>query len=44
VAIYFWFGRQVGIVFHDYFSNLMTIAWLFVFWWFSYTHVLLEPV
>jgi len=42
VAIYFWFGRQVGVVFHDYFSNLMTIAWLFVFWRFSYTHVLVE--
>lgn len=40
VAVYFWVGRPFGIVFHDYFSNLLSLAWLFVFWWFSYSFVL----
>ena len=28
------------IVFHDYLAALITIVWLFVFWWFSYAFVL----
>lgn len=37
----YFFGYYVGIlIFHDYISNLMIIAWLFFFWWFSYSFVL----
>jgi exosortase/archaeosortase family protein len=28
------------IVFHDYLAALVTIIWLFIFWWFSYSFVL----
>jgi exosortase/archaeosortase family protein len=42
VVVYFIAGRPFGIVFHDYFSNLLTLGWLFVFWWFSYDFVLEE--
>jgi len=40
VFVYFVVGRPFGIVFHDYFSNLLTIAWLFFYWYFSYSFVL----
>ena len=33
-------SRQAGIIFHDYFSTLMTVAWLFLFWWFVFAYVL----
>ena len=42
VIVYFKVGRPFGIVFHDYFSNLLTLTWLFFFWWFSYRFVLEE--
>lgn len=42
VVMYYFTGRGVGLVFHNYFSNLMSILWLFVFWWISYTYVLVE--
>lgn len=42
VAVYFVVGRPFGIIFHDYFSNLLTLGWLFLFWWFSYSFIL-EP-
>jgi len=42
VTAYFWVGRPLGIVFHDYFSNLLTLVWLFFFWWFAYRYVLEE--
>lgn len=42
VVVYFLVGRPFGIVFHDYFSNLITLGWLFFFWWFSYSFVLEE--
>ena len=42
VVMYYFTGRGVGLVFHNYFSNLMSIVWLFVFWWLSYTYVLVE--
>ena len=42
VVVYFIAGRSYGIVFHDYFSNLLTLSWLFLFWHFSYSFVL-EP-
>ncbi|MBU1931883.1 exosortase/archaeosortase family protein [Patescibacteria group bacterium] len=31
-----------AIVFHDYLAAIMTIIWLVVFWWFSYSFVLEE--
>lgn len=40
VIVYFFVGRPFGIVFHDYFSNLLTLGWLFVFWWFAYSYIL----
>lgn len=30
------------IVYHDYLAAITTIAWLFIFWWFSYKYVLEE--
>lgn len=42
VLVYYLIGRPLGIVFHNYFSNIMTLAWLFVFWWFAHTYVLEE--
>ena len=42
VLVYFVAGRPFGIVFHDYFSNILTVAWLFGYWWFSYSYVLEE--
>jgi exosortase/archaeosortase family protein len=44
VFVYFVVGRPIGIVFHDYFSNLLTIAWLFFYWYFSYSFVLESKV
>lgn len=38
--IAYYFGQSVAIVFHDYGSTLMVIAWLMIFWWFSYSFVL----
>ncbi|OGM18946.1 hypothetical protein A2686_03040 [Candidatus Woesebacteria bacterium RIFCSPHIGHO2_01_FULL_38_10] len=38
--IAFYLGQNVAIVFHDYGSTLTVLAWLFFFWWFSYTFVL----
>ena len=37
-AVYF--GYFPAIIYHDYFSNLLIILWLFFFWWFSYAFVL----
>lgn len=36
-------GTLVALIYHDYFAaTLLTFAWLFVFWGFSYTFVLEE--
>ena len=40
IVVYFWVGRTIGQVFHDYFSNLFSSSWLIGFWWFSYRFVL----
>ncbi len=42
VMIYYFTGRGVGTVFHDYFSNLLSILWLFVYWWIAYKYILEE--
>ena len=38
--IAFYFGQNVAIIFHDYGSTFAVIAWLFFFWWFSYSFIL----
>lgn len=40
ILITYYFGRLPGMIFHDYFSTIMIIAWLFFFWWFSFNYVL----
>lgn len=40
--IAYYFGQNVAMIFHDYGSTLTIIAWLFVFWWLSYSFVLEE--
>lgn len=30
----------LALIFHDYFSTILIIIWLFFFWWFSYNFVL----
>lgn len=35
-----YFGHIFAIVFHDYFATFITLAFLFVFWWFAYRFVL----
>lgn len=40
VIISYRINPVAAIVFHDYFSTLFTIFWLFLFWWFSYNYIL----
>lgn len=40
VIFAFFFGQLPAVIFHDYGSTLMIIAWLFLFWWFSYNFIL----
>lgn len=40
VLVYYYTGRGVGVVFHDYFSNILSLSWLFIFWIISYKFVL----
>ena len=42
VLIAYYFGQNVAIIFHDYGSTIAVIAWLLIFWWFSYSFVLEE--
>ena len=42
VVIAYYFGQNIAIIFHDYGSTLAVIAWLFFFWWFTYSFVLEE--
>lgn len=44
VLVYYLIGRSLGTVFHDYFSNILTLVWLFWFWWFSFKYVLEEKM
>ncbi|MFA5070486.1 MAG: exosortase/archaeosortase family protein [Patescibacteria group bacterium] len=37
------FGYFPAVIYHDYFSNLLIVLWLFLFWWFTYAYVL-EPI
>ena len=36
------FRPLFAILYHDYFAAVVTVAWLFGFWWFSYSFVLEE--
>jgi exosortase/archaeosortase family protein len=42
VLVYIVVGKTLGLVFHDYFSNILSLSWLFFYWWFVYKHIL-EP-
>jgi len=45
VAIGIFYINQIfALILHDYLTALMTILWLFVFWWFSYAFVLEERI
>lgn len=38
----FYLGKLPAVLFHNFAGTLMVIAWLFFFWWFSYSYVLEE--
>ncbi len=40
----YFFGQLPALLFHNYGSTLMIIAWLFFFWWFAYRFILEEQV
>jgi exosortase/archaeosortase family protein len=42
--ISFYFGQNVAIIFHDYGSTIVVLAWLFIFWRFSYSYILEEKL
>ena len=42
IIVYMLFGKLVGTIFHDYFSTLFSLFWLFFYWWLSYEYVLVE--
>jgi exosortase/archaeosortase family protein len=33
-------SQTAALIFHDYFSTVLIVLWLFFFWWFAYTFVL----
>jgi exosortase/archaeosortase family protein len=43
IVILLAFSRPIfAVVYHDYLAAVVTILWLFAFWWFSYSFVLIE--
>jgi len=42
IIVLYFFGEFPAIIFHNYGSIIMTIGWLFFFWWFVYSYVLEE--
>lgn len=42
VLIFKFIGYLPAVIFHDYFANVAMIAWLFFFWWFSYSFLLVK--
>lgn len=38
--LYYHINRETALLFHDYGSVIMTIIWLFAFWFFTFTFVL----
>jgi len=43
-ALVGWWRGLFVILFHNYFSTFITIAWLIFYWWFSYSYILEERV
>lgn len=39
LLVYYW-GSQPAVYFHNYGGTIMTIAWLLLFWWFTFSFVL----
>lgn len=44
VAIYNYLTPAYTYVYHDYFAAIITVVYLFVFWWFAYKYVLEEKI
>lgn len=42
VVVYISMGRTFGVVFHDYFSSILSFVWIFVYWQFIYKYVLIS--
>lgn len=42
IILFYYWGELPAMIFHDYLSLFLTIAWLFFFWWFVYNFVLEE--
>lgn len=42
VVIFAYLRPIYGVVYHDYLAAIVTMVWLFLFWWFSYKYVLEE--
>ena len=38
LVFYFW-GKLPATIIHNYGSVILTILWLFLFWWFIYSYV-----
>jgi exosortase/archaeosortase family protein len=36
----YYINALFGMIIHDYFAALITLIWLLIFWWFSYTFIL----
>ena len=39
-ALVGWWRGLFVVLFHNYFSTFISIFWLFIFWWFSYSYLL----
>jgi exosortase/archaeosortase family protein len=44
VIVAFYFGQLPATIVHDYGGTLYTIAWFFLYWWFSYRYLLEEKI
>lgn len=42
ILAYFYLGRLPAEIIHNYASLIVQIAWLFLFWWFSYSYLLVD--
>lgn len=40
LIILYYFDKLPAMIFHDYSSVILTIIWLFFFWWFAYSFIL----
>ncbi len=44
IIVYYFFGRLIGSIFHEYIVTLFTLIWILFFWWLAYSFVLEEKV